>query len=584
VSSQDSGLPVEFVTAVAAMAGPGTAVALFASDQARVLPTGPDRERLLTGLLALAFHESAPIWLLEAAIDQGLGSKDERWAGSGIDLAATALAHPGCDSDVRGAALRGCTDVQLAALGTMRRPEALVAAVTAELRRRSPEPRPMTRDLLAQPTPPQKVLQTEKLADAVFDAALELLPVTPEPQARTDTDTDGEDRRRQFTEDLDAWKAMWRTVLEHQPDRYQLLVERTDGGPANYTIRHLLLGTMPWRVEPSLLNDLASADFDDFRSAVLTTQVCRALRGGASEQDVREHFTDQIDSLSKRGRQDIDLYLREDGFDPEWGCHEATGWASSAVKGQWRLLLNPAEARPAYYGDPYAWLASPADLEGLGRAFAEKTVEALMLWEPDQDHYVDRPVLLRWIVELLTHLPRVTDEVKAAARPIAADARKTLRIAGYNRTRYEDTADLEELVSRIEKIIADPAPDIASRRKALGDPTQVTVRELSGASAEVISDYLDRHAEDGLVEKILLAIVSTSNGEKSDFGDVLSRHSNPDTAIREMTHELRRRLGGNPAAREQWAQEVLALPTCDQQLIRALPAWTALKLSGIVVS
>jgi len=48
-----------------------------------------------------------------------------------------------------------------------------------------------------------------------------------------------------------------------------------------------------------------------------------------------------------------------------------------------------------------------------------------------------------------------------------------------------------------------------------------------------------------------------------------------------MTQDLRRRLGGNPAAREQWAREVLALPDCDPQLIRALPAWTALKLSEI---
>lgn len=72
MGSQDLGLPMEFVTAIAARAEPGTTVALFASDRARMLPMGPDRERLLTELLASAFRGAAPEWLIEAAIDQGL--------------------------------------------------------------------------------------------------------------------------------------------------------------------------------------------------------------------------------------------------------------------------------------------------------------------------------------------------------------------------------------------------------------------------------------------------------------------------------------------------------------------------------
>lgn len=99
---------------------------------------------------------------------------------------------------------------------------------------------------------------------------------------------------------------------------------------------------------------------------------------------------------------------------------------------------------------------------------------------------------------------------------------------------------------------------------------------------EALANYLDRHTgDDALIEKALLAIVQTSYyGPKSSFGDVLNRHSDPDRAVRAMTHDFRRLLGGKPATRERWALEVLALPNHDAQLIRALPAWTALKLSG----
>jgi hypothetical protein len=102
-----------------------------------------------------------------------------------------------------------------------------------------------------------------------------------------------------------------------------------------------------------------------------------------------------------------------------------------------------------------------------------------------------------------------------------------------------------------------------------------------GVDRDVLDEYLDRHTgDDALVEKALLATASNSHGRSSQFADVLRRHSDPDQAVRKITLDLRRRLGGAPATREQWAREVLALPMCDLQLIRALPAWTALKLSG----
>jgi hypothetical protein len=227
VSPIEPGLPVEFVIALAAKADAGTAVALFTADRARTMPEGADRERLLTELLASAFRCTVPVWLIEAAIDQGLADKGERWAGSGIDLAATALGHPDCDAEVRAAALRGCTDVQLGSLGSAHRPDVLTTAVAAELGRRSPGPEPMTRDLLVQPTAAQQVLQTAGLADLVFDTAFELLP--PRPLPRKQVDTTAEDRYEQFRNQLDAWEAMWRTVLVRHPDRYAQFVERTEG-------------------------------------------------------------------------------------------------------------------------------------------------------------------------------------------------------------------------------------------------------------------------------------------------------------------------------------------------------------------
>ena len=299
MGSQSPGLPVEFVTAVAAQATATSAAALFAADQAHGMEESSDRERLLWALVTTPFRKSAPPWLLEAAVSQGLNGGNDRWAGSGIDLAASALAHPCCTDAARNVALQRCTEIQLASLGTARRPATVSDAVAAELRRRSSDPVPMTRELLTQPTPAQLVLRTERLADAVFDAAFALLPTQPEQPS--DSDTDDEDWYKRFTDQLDAWTAMWKTVLEHHPDRHASIVERTEGGPGNYRIRHHLLGTMPWTVEPALLKSVALADLEHFQVAVLTTQLCRALRDGLSRDAAQERFADRIKALVKGG-------------------------------------------------------------------------------------------------------------------------------------------------------------------------------------------------------------------------------------------------------------------------------------------
>lgn len=578
MGSGNAALPVEFLTALAMQAAPASAVATFVAEQARTLVGGPDRHRLLSVLLAGPYSASAPGWLLDAAIGQGLDGTAGQWHGSGIELAATALGHTDCTEPTRQRALQSCAEAQLASLGTARRATALTQAVAAELRRRSPRPVPMTRALVAEPTPAQVVLRTGYLGDAVFEAAFELLPARPDRPDRTTIDDEA--GYKTCTDDVDAWTSMWKAVLENHPDRHKQIVDLTEEGPANYTVRHLLLGTMPWAVEPELLKTLATADLAKFHTAVLTTRLCRALRDGASKQDARNRFADQIDDLPTSDQRHVNVFLEEDGFDPGWGCREAISWASYASDKQWRLLLNPDQAKPKYGGDPYPWRIAQDDLAELGRCFAQTTAVALELWEPDPDRLMRGADELRWVADVLTHLSDVTDAVKDSVRLLIADTRKNRsRIERY--ATFEDRNTLDGLIARIEKILADPAPNASARRTALGDPAHVTVRELTAVSVGALATYLDRHAgDDDLVEKALLAIASANYGPRNDFRQVLDRHSDPQRAIADITRDLRRRLGGNPPAREAWAGQVLALPFCDTALIRALPAWATLQIGG----
>ena len=572
------GIPVEFVIAAAGRAAPGSVPAQFAAEKAKTLAPGPARERLLSALLSAAFRDAAPQWLVEAAASQGLSEKHEHWAGSAIELAAAALEHPDCTGETRAAALWECTEVQLAHLGTRERAAVLIAAVCAELRRRSPHPEPMTRALLAQPSPARRILRNGRLADAVFDTAYDLLPTEPDRHARAEL---GPSAKREWLSDqYAAWESMWTSVLEHQPERHAQCVERSESCPANRLIRQILLAVMPWTVEPSLLQDLAAADLAGFHTAAVVTEVCRALHDGASRDEVRERFADSIAALSSYGLKHLALYLDGDLLEPEWGCNEAANWAMHAVKENWRLLLNPAEAKPRYGGEPYPWQISATRLRELGRAFADTTLPALLSWEPKLEGAVDYPGLLRWIAALLAHLPQITDEVRATTAAVIGDARTALRPTGYRAQPHRDCKEAEELIARIGAVLADRAPNAAPRQRPLGDPASITVHELEGVQPATLAAYLDRHAgDDALVEKALLAIASTGYGQCTHFGDVLGRHSEPGRAVREITHDLRSRLGGAPAAREQWARAVLALPDCDRELIRELPAWTALKLS-----
>jgi hypothetical protein len=214
--------------------------------------------------------------------------------------------------------------------------------------------------------------------------------------------------------------------------------------------------------------------------------------------------------------------------------------------------------------------------------FAETVARALPFWEPAERYSGISPSEVAWVREIVLHLPTVTDDVKAGIRPIVHDARK--RLSPHHPAfspRHDQRRELEEILDRIERVLADPPPSVgADRRTALGAPDKVTVRELAGVPAQALSDYLDRHAgDDSLVEKALLACAASGHRSKDDFEKVLRRHTCPDTVLLPLTEGLRQNLGGAPTWREAWTCLVLARDT-QPTLVRALPAWSALRARG----
>ncbi|MFF5719870.1 hypothetical protein [Streptomyces buecherae] len=166
--------------------------------------------------------------------------------------------------------------------------------------------------------------------------------------------------------------------------------------------------------------------------------------------------------------------------------------------------------------------------------------------------------------------------MRAILRNTRPDPRARLRTHDYAALGEERRAS--ELRASIERIIGDPSA--AARKSALGDPRNVTVRDLANASAEVLEGYLARHiGDDDLVEKVLLSFASSPRSQPT-FADVLARHSAPRTALLSITTGLRRRLAPPPGHWELWVREVLALLDCDPELVRALPVWTALTIGG----
>ncbi|MFB7947841.1 hypothetical protein ACFC6L_23335 [Kitasatospora phosalacinea] len=583
MSASGNQLPMEFLTAVAAGAEPGSAAALMAAGQAQERSGDRQAEELLEALLRGPFRENAPGWMLTAAVAKGLRREESDYlASTTIELAALALGHPDFDSGLLADALRDCSAYRLGLLGSAERPPVLVAAVVAELHRRVPQAPPFAPTMLKDRTPAQDVLRTEPLDDRVFDAAVALLPGAPE-RVRAKDESPSEWSKR-FRAEYDEWKHMWRTVLEQQPDRHARFVAATDGSEACSVVEEQLLGSLPWTVEPGLLRRIALDDLATFDTAMLTTRICRVMADGASAESAREQFATELAALSDQERREVDLYVKDgSALGADLGLRSAVFWASHAADVPWRLVLDPAEAKPRF-GDPYPWRTPPEELADLASRFALVAEQALHTWQPREHYGISQAADLRWVHAMLVHLPEVTAETRAAVQRIVRDARRNPnRPRSYRPQDYEDHEQFTKLLTDITRIVADPLPQSsATRRAALGDPVEVTSRQLSAVEPALLTAYLDQHAgNDQLVEKALLSCAQRG-GYRSEpvFADILARHSDPQHALRTLTHGLRRRLGGSPNDRESWARQVLALPDHDRETVLALPAWTTLTVGG----
>ncbi|MDI5969937.1 hypothetical protein POF50_011410 [Streptomyces sp. SL13] len=540
---------------------------------------GYERDQLMLALLRGALRESAPLWLLTAALEREPGGQEEYGFAAPMTLMSAALAHPSCPDALRRQTLQRLSVERLAAIGDTDCPDQVALSVAAELHRREPERRPMAPELLDTPGPAQALLRRPGLHSLVFEAALELLPSEPWLTPPSD-DLPADAWLSAFNAASDAWERLIKSLVTTHVPRHRRLLEWGRTHDSAHLIRQHLLGTVPWNVEPALLQEVADEDLADFRFRVLLTTMSRAVEHGASEEEVRSRFADGLALLEPDHRERTVAQM----CDPDHArgrrvfAHSSTRWMEDAAGGTWRLILSPEDAKTRY-GQSHSWCAPPELLKELAGRFAEAGAEALALWEPRSDDRFRPPSDLRWVRATLVHLPTPLDDaVEGRVRSIlrSTGPYRDHRSRRYDHAALEEERRASETRDAIQRMIDDPAA--AARRRALGDPGTITSEQLGSSPADVLEDYLSRHAgNDLLIEKTLLGF-ARSYRTSPTFADVLARHSAPDKALLEITTHLRRRLGGAPTLREAWTRQILGLPDADAELLRALLAWTALTL------
>ncbi|MEU8619437.1 hypothetical protein [Streptomyces sp. NPDC048623] len=580
--NSDAVLPPEFLLTAMAGRGPDDPVVRLAVQQTRSVTSRSDRSTLSEALLSGPLVDAAPVWLLEAAVAADLESEgEEHYLDRRLTLTARALGHPSCTTDLRERVLSRCTPQQLARLGSPRAEERLATAVAEAMRALGGTPPPMSPQLLEEATPAQVMLRQGPLHDIVFAAARDMLPIAPDPGDPEDGDVkDWLDRHNQAYE---AWGTMWRQILERQPERHRNLVGWANGTDAERTIHDQLLGSLPWAVESELLTELAAADLKRFDFQILLAEGSRMRRGGADEQQVLDRFAVELSSLTDEERVRFHHCVgRESTTLLDLWSYAPVTWVRHSASGNWRYILNPSQAKDGYR--QAEWSASAKTLASVAADFAAAAVRALPYWEPTDRYTAADPDELAWVRDMLLHLPVVTEDVKAAVHPIVQQVRK--RLSSHHHAlqpRYDQRRQLEDILDTIQRVIADPPPATGAdrRRAALGAPDEVTVRALAGISPQALGEYLDRHAgDDSLVEKALLASAAGSYRSAEDFEGVLRRHSASAEALLRLTIGLRQNLGGAPSWRESWTRLVLARPDTGPELVRSLPAWSALRAQG----
>ncbi|QZY19319.1 hypothetical protein [Streptomyces decoyicus] len=463
----------------------------------------------------------------------------------------------------------------------------LIHATVAELHRRSTTGLTITPELLTAPTPAQLVLGEHGLHEDVFVAALDCLPFGPDKHdGKEDVDA-WMDRHRAAS---DAWDSMWTGILRAQTRHHRRLLAWSARHPAaDRVVREHLLGSVPWHVEPALLEEVAAHDLESFERAVLLTRIFRACRDGLTPMQAQERYAEELATASQEERDYVERFVDEEmqsGYLQDVICRSAVAWVERAGKGSWRFLLNPGEAQR--FGRPREWLASQELVAALGTRFATVCLTALSLWEPDPDsrHPVVRD--LGWLQALLVHLPEVPEEARQKARLVVQEAQRALSArtgaCGYpsGHSAWEEKRRAKELIDSIIPLVTDPVPALPGRRTAsLGDPQGIRFKTLADVDEDVLVAYLERHTgNDTLVEEALLSFAARSYRKTLTFDAVLARHSAPQQALLALTLHLRRRLGGGPDLRGRWAEIMLGRPKCPPELLRLLPAWSVLKARG----
>ncbi|MBD0710263.1 MULTISPECIES: hypothetical protein [unclassified Streptomyces] len=585
-SHSDAVLPPGFLLTAMSGRDSDDPVVRLAVQRLRSTASGPDRSdradwsdrsALGEGLLSGPLAEEAPDWLLEAAVAADLAAEgEEHLHGRDLRLAALALGHPSCTAELRERVVGQCTPGQLARLAGPRADERLAAAVADAVRAFGSTP--MVPRLLEEPTPAQVVLGQWPLHDLVFEAARDTLPTFPEPE-----DGGREESWKNYRQAHKAWQTLWGQVLGRHTDRHRSVVEWAEGTEAERVVRDQLLGELPWAVDTGLLTELALADLGRFDFRILLAKGARMRRDGAEKERIYEHLAAELSSLTAedRGWFESDMDARS-GTALAFGCRAPVDWIRHSASTTWRHLLNPDQAVDG--NRQVHWKAPAETLAGLATRFAETAVRALPYWEPAGRYATTGPDEVAWVRDMLLHLPTVTEDIKAAVRPIVKQAR--LELAGSRHdfsSGWEKRRQTEEILATVQRVLADPPPATGAdrRRAALGAPGELTVRTLSAVSARHLGEYLDRHAgDDSLVEKALLSSAASSPRSDRDFEDVLRRHRTPCEALLRLTTDLRRHLGGGPSWRETWTRLVLARPETGTELVRALPAWSALRARG----
>ncbi|MBK3529235.1 hypothetical protein ACFWOS_21215 [Streptomyces rubiginosohelvolus] len=583
-----SSLPFDFLRTVIAQASDDSPPTRMAVEAIRTAPPDTDRDGLAMSLLTGPLAKSAPEWLLAMAVKSDLKREPRpHMTADRMDLTRVALSHQACPDAYRAQVLQKCTEARLGALGRREAGVALIHAVVAELRRRSATDLTIAPELLKAPTPAQLVLGEHGLHEDVFVAALDCLPSGP---GKHDGEEDVDAWMERHRAASDAWEIMWDGVLRAQTEHHRRLLAWSARHPAaDRVLREHLLGSLPWHVEPALLEEVAVHNLKSFERAVLVTGISRSCRDGLTPAQARERYADELAAASQEERDYVERFLDEE-MQSEYIqtilCRSAVDWVERAGSQTWRFLLNPGEAKR--YGQAREWLASQELIATLGTRFATICLSALNLWEPEPASRYRVVRDLGWLHALLVHLPEVPEEARQKARLVVQDTGRSLSIQsgahGYvsSHSTWEENQRAKELIATIMPLVTDPVPALPGRRAAsLGDPQSIRFKQLADADEAVLVAYLDRHAgNDTLVEEALLSFAASSYRKSLTFDDVLARHSAPQQTLLGLTLHLRRRLGGGPDLRGSWAKIMLSRPECPPELLRLLPAWSALKARG----